>query len=211
MAVLISTGRRAGERRGAAFHALLRRWGPAAWPWVMVFVSGAALAAPAPPAGRAPEYAVKAAYLYNFTHFVEWPGHVFATAEAPMVIGVLGEDPFGPVLDQAITNKSAQGRSLEVRRLKQPAEMEGCHILFVCASEARRLPEVLEAAHRKNILTVSDLDRFAELGGVISLFTENNKVRFRINLSAAERAGTRISSQLLRLGPIIREKETAGR
>jgi len=155
---------------------------------------------------RAPEYSLKAAYLFNFTQFVEWPSNSFISPDAPIVIGVLGEDPFGGALDQAIKGKAVHGRSFELKRFKQIGEMRGCHVLFVCASEAARLPEIFLAAQKGGILTVSDIDRFAERGGIINFYKENNKVRFKINLNAAERAGTKISSQLLRLGTIVREE-----
>ena len=155
---------------------------------------------------RAPEYSLKAAYLFNFTQFIEWPSNSFISPDAPIVIGVLGEDPFGGALDQAIKDKAVHGRSFELKRFKQIGEMRGCHVLFVCASEAARLPEIFLAAQKGGILTVSDIDRFAERGGIINFYKENNKVRFKINLNAAERAGTKISSQLLRLGTIVREE-----
>jgi len=158
---------------------------------------------------KAPEYSLKAAYLFNFTQFTEWPGHSFASANSPIVIGLLGEDPFGAVLDRAIKDKTIRGRSLEIRRLNQISDLRVCHVLFVCASETKRLPEILAAARKTSVLTVSDIDRFAEQGGITNFYTENNKVRFKINLSAAERAGTKISSQLLRLGTIIREEDDA--
>jgi hypothetical protein len=150
-------------------------------------------------APKAPEYSLKAAYLLNFTQFVEWPSNVFASVDAPIVIGVLGEDPFGSALDQAVREKKVHGRSLEIRRSKQISDLRGCHVLFVCASEVKRLSEILAAARRSGILTVSDIDRFVEQGGVISFVTENNKVRFEINMNAAAAAELRISAQLLRL------------
>ncbi len=97
------------------------------------------------------------------------------------------------------------GRPFEIRRLKNLGESPACHVLFVCASEVKRLPEILAAAEKASILTVSDIERYAEVGGIINFYNENNRVRFKINLGAAERAGTKISSRLLRLGTIIRE------
>ena len=149
---------------------------------------------------------VQAAFLFNFAKFVTWPDDAFDRSGNSMVIGVLGEDPFGGALDQAIKDKAVHGRSFELKRFKQIGEMRGCHVLFVCASEAARLPEIFLAAQKGGILTVSDIDRFAERGGIINFYKENNKMRFKINLSAAERAGMKISSQLLRLGTIIREE-----
>ena len=192
-------------RNGAA-----DRWTSRACRAVWLLILGMSLVFRATPVSaqvvRAPEYSLKAAYLLNFTQFVEWPSNGFISPDAPIVIGVLGEDPFGGALDQAIKGKAVHGRSFELKRFKQIGEMRGCHVLFVCASEAARLPEILLAAQKGGILTVSDIDRFAERGGIINFYKENNKVRFKINLNAAERAGTKISSQLLRLGTIIREE-----
>ena len=172
--------------------------GRGVWRWtlgvLLVFWASAAFAQVV----RAPEYSLKAAYLFNFTQFIEWPSNSFISPDAPIVIGVLGEDPFGGALDQAIKDKAVHGRSFELKRFKQIGEMRGCHVLFVCASEAGRLPEIFLAAQKGGILTVSDIDRFAERGGIINFYKENN--------NAAERAGTKISSQLLRLGTIVREE-----
>jgi hypothetical protein len=147
----------------------------------------------------APEYSLKAAYLFNFTQFVEWPSNSFATAAAPLVIGVLGEDPFGGALDQAVKDKTVRGRSFEIRRYKQVGEVHDCHVLFVCASETRRVTGILAATRKSGILTVSDIDRFAEQGGVIDFTMENNKIRFQVNLNAAAAAELKISAQLLHL------------
>ena len=147
----------------------------------------------------APEYSLKAAYLFNFTQFVEWPSNSFASAAAPLVIGVLGEDPFGGALDQAVKDKTVRGRSFEIRRYKQVGDVNGCHVLFVCASEARRVTGILAATRKSGILTVSDIDRFAEQGGVIDFTMENNKIRFQVNLNAAAAAELKISAQLLNL------------
>jgi len=158
---------------------------------------------------RAPEYSLKAAYLFNFTQFIEWPSNCFVSAEAPIIIGVLGEDPFGGALDQAIRDKTLRGRPFEIRRSRRLGDLGGCHMVFVCASEAKRVPEILAANNKKSVVTISDLDRFGEQGGIIGFYTENNRLRFQINVGAAERAGIKISSQLLRLGTIIREKGDA--
>ncbi len=201
-------GPRLGALAAAVCGALVRTSsaGRGVWRWtlgaLLVFWPSAAFAQVV----RAPEYSLKAAYLFNFTQFIEWPSNSFISTDAPIVIGVLGEDPFGGALDQAIKGKAVHGRSLELKRFKQIGEMRGCHVLFVCASEAARLPEIFLAAQKGGILTVSDIDRFAERGGIINFYKENNKVRFKINLNAAERAGTKISSQLLRLGTIVREE-----
>src|ERR1041385_8021065 len=152
--------------------------GPTVWRWstvlalllpgtIWVFSGTPALGQ----AAKAPEYSLKAAYLFNFTQFIEWPSNRFASAEAPIVIGVLGEDPFGAVLDQAVKGKTLGARPFEIRRFKQVADVRGCHVLFVCASEAKRVAEILASSDKEGALTVSDLDRFAEQGGTINFYT----------------------------------------
>jgi len=159
----------------------------------------AALPAPAPGASEfaAPtEYQVKAAFLYNFAKFVEWPD---AQPRAPFVIGVLGDDPFGPVLDQTVTGKTVLSRPLAVRRLADAADAPQVDILFIAASERARLPEVLRRLRGANVLTVGDTENFVGRGGMVGFRIAGNTVRFDINLREATRAGLRISSQLLRL------------
>jgi hypothetical protein len=142
------------------------------------------------------EYQVKAAFLYNFAKFVEWPD---AQPRAPFVIGVLGEDPFGPVLDQTVTGKTVMSRPFAVRRLADAADAPQVDILFIAASERARLPEVLGRLRGANVLTVGDSESFVDRGGMVGFRTAGNMVRFDINLREANRAGLKISSQLLRL------------
>ena len=155
----------------------------------------AAIGAGAPAPRDTLEYEVKAAMLYNFAKFVEWPGE----GREPLVIGVLGKDPFGPVLDEVVRDKTVHGRPLVVRRFHQLAELGACHILFIARSESRLIPEVLEPLHKAGVLTVADIDQFAKSGGVIGFTMDNGRIRFEINLGAARRAGLRISSRLLGL------------
>src|SRR5256714_3711865 len=159
-------------RNGAA-----DRWTSRAGCAVWLLILGMSVVFRATPASaqvvRAPEYSLKAAYLFNFAQFIEWPSNSFMSADAPIVIGVLGEDPFGGALDQAIKGKSAHGRSLELKRFKKIGEMDRCHMLFVGASEAARLPEIFLAAQKGGMVTVSDIERFAEQGGIINFYKEN--------------------------------------
>ena len=142
------------------------------------------------------EYQVKAAFLYNFAKFVEWPD---PRGRAPFVIGVLGDDPFGDVLEQTVTGKTVKSREFAVRRLADAAEAPRVDILFIASSEKSRLPEVLGRLRGSSVLTVGDTDNFVGRGGMVGFRTNGNVVRFDINLRAATRAGLRISSQLLRL------------
>lgn len=153
------------------------------------------------------EYELKAAFLYNFARFVEWPPEAFKNSEAPIVIGVLGADPFGPVLDHTVAGQTIHDRPLVVRRAKEVSALQDCHILFISASEKRRLAEVLERIPKSGILTVADTERFAEMGGMINLFMEAKRVKFEINVDAATRAGLKINAQLLRLARIVGGKQ----
>ncbi|MDE3067862.1 MAG: YfiR family protein [Verrucomicrobiota bacterium] len=148
-------------------------------------------------AGGPTEYQVKAAFLYNFGKFVDWPSNAFAATNAPLVIGVFGENPFGDNLQSIVRGKNIGNHRVAVRRLRSLSELKRCQILFVSASEKQRLPDILRAVRGAGVLTVSDMDHFTEAGGMISLFMENREIRFQINNEAARAAGLKISSKLL--------------
>lgn len=160
------------------------------------------LALPAPAAAQAPEYHLKAAFLFNFVKFVEWPPQAFPGARAPLTLCVYGEDPFGRTLDEVVRGEKVGERSLAVRRPDSLEALDGCHVLFVSRSEAERLGGVLAQVGNRPVLTVSDTEGFLQAGGVINFVLEGSKVRFLINQKAAERNGLRISSRLLRLAMI---------
>ena len=148
---------------------------------------------------RAGEYELKAVFIFNFSQFVDWPTNAFKSESDPMIIGVLGADPFGPVLDRIIQDEKVRGRSIVVERYARIAEMKRCHILFVSKSMAAQWPEIQRIVDNEPILTVSDMDRFSNRGGMIHLVTEKNLVRMRVNPEVARRANLNISSKLLRL------------
>ena len=149
------------------------------------------------------EFQVKAVFLYNFAQFVEWPARAFATPQSPLVIGVLGEDPFGAYLDEAIVGETVNQRPLTIQRYRRVDEIETCHVLFISRSETRRLEQILTRLKDRNILTVGDSEAFAARGGIIQFISENNKIRFRINLSAAQAVDLVISSKVLRTADVI--------
>jgi hypothetical protein len=157
-----------------------------------------------------PEYQAKALFLYHFAQLCEWPASAFATPDSPILIGVLGEDPFGRFLEDAVKGKSIGGRKLVIERSRRLEDVEDCHLVFVSASEKERVPRIVAALGRKPALTVSDIDGFAERGGVIRLFQQDDQPRFAINPVAAERAGLTLSSRLLRLATIVRPLEDGG-
>jgi hypothetical protein len=153
------------------------------------------------------EYEVKAAFLYKFASFVKWPEEV---PKAPIGICVIGQDPFGGALDRVVKGKIINGAEFLIRRLK-PSEPTGdCHMLFISASERKRLKPVLDRVQREKILTVGDVPGFCEHGGVVNFDVADNHVQLEINLKAAERAGLQLSSRLLSLARIVRDPGPGG-
>jgi hypothetical protein len=145
------------------------------------------------------EYPLKAAFLFNFVKFVEWPDEAFAGVRSPIAICVYGSDPFGDTLDNVVRGETVGERGLIVQRPESLGDLRDCHVLFVSRSERSRLPEVLSRVQGAPVLTVGDTDGFLKAGGVINFVLEDNKVRFQINPEAAERSRLKISSKLLRL------------
>ena len=145
------------------------------------------------------EYDVKAAFLYNFVKFVEWPAAAFRDDRSPVEICVYGTDPFGQALDGVVNGETVGARGLSIRRPASFAAFEGCHVLFIAASERERTSEVLAAVAGRPVLTVADSDGFLQAGGMINFVLDEGRVRFRINQPAAERVRLTISSKLLRL------------
>lgn len=149
------------------------------------------------------ENQVQAVFLFNFSRFVEWPAQAFAAPTDPFVIGIVGSDPFGARLDEAVRNEQINGHPLTVRRFRSAAEIENCQILFIDRSEIGRLGQVLNALDHRNTLTVSQADGAAQRGVMIQFATENSRIRLRINVDAARAAGLTISSKLLRPADIV--------
>ncbi len=161
---------------------------------------GLAVSASAQPAR---EYQLKAVFLFNFAQFVEWPTTAFPDDESPLIVGVLGEDPFGATLDETVQGELVGHRNLIVRRYRRVEEITDCHILFIGKSESPRLESIVSALRGRDILTVSDADQAAQRGVMIRFVTENKKIRLRINLEVAKLAGLTISSKLLRPAEIV--------
>ncbi len=149
-----------------------------------------------------PEYQVKAALLYKLTKFIYWPEDTFTSAEAPLGICVLGKDLFDTALD-ALTDKPVRSRRIIVKRVQKITNLKNCQVVFVSASEQRRLDTILRTLNQQPILLVSDIKRFSQQGGMINLVTVKNKIRFEINPQAATQAGLKINAQLLALATIV--------
>ncbi|MBN2201031.1 YfiR family protein [bacterium] len=145
------------------------------------------------------EYEIKAAFLFNFAKFIDWPVKPYVEAETHFAIGVLGRDPFGDALEQTIGGKTVKGRAIVIRRFRHISEYKPCDILFISESEKPGLPEIVQRLRRESVLTVSDMPEFGRRGGMIYLFTEDNKVRFSIRTDLTDRAGLRLGSRLLNL------------
>ena len=150
------------------------------------------------------EYLIKAAYLYQFGRYIQWPAHAFAHDGSPLVIGVLGTDPFSGVLEKIARTKRIEGRPIAVRRFVSMAEYTPCHILFVSSSiSAEQKAAAIHKSHQSALLLVGEEPGFAEQGGTVNFFLDENKVRFEINLEFAKQDQLKISSKLLGLAKIV--------
>lgn len=154
------------------------------------------------------EYQVKAAYLLNFTRYVEWPTQAFEAPGAPVTICVLGSDPFGSVLDATVLGRTTQGRSVGVKRIRTNAETTGCHLVFVSRETWRNRRDLPRTLHSLGLLTVGESGEFAQEGGVIGFVIQNETVRFVVNAEARDRAGLRISSRMLSLAAAVYGQKT---
>jgi hypothetical protein len=145
---------------------------------------------------EAPEYQIKAAYLYNFAKFIQWPNE---GAESSLNLCVIGENPFGDMLEKTVAGKAVRGLPLNVRGVSLDQEIDGCHLAFVPRSEADSIPRILDRISGTSVLTIGESEEFAKRGGVIELVEKGGSVRFLINRTAASNAHLTVSSQLLKL------------
>lgn len=157
-------------------------------------------------ARRPGEYQVKALFLSRFAQFVRWPTVAFADADDPIVIGIVGRDPFGRVIDQIVAQQMAQNRQLEVKRFKRVRDLEFCHLLFIPDSRAKDLREILERLQGHPVLTVGESGKFIAEGGCIQFVIADATVRFEIGIESAESAGLKVNSRLLDLSQSAREE-----
>jgi hypothetical protein len=152
------------------------------------------------------EAQVKAAFLFNFAKYVDWPASALPKAAAPMTIGVIGTGPLGDCLNRAMQGKEIRGRPYAIKRLAFDAELSGCQILFISHSETARMAGILERAGALPVLTVGEDEIFGQSGGIIEFVLKNGNVRLEIDLSAARKAGLTISSRLLAVADAVRGK-----
>jgi hypothetical protein len=166
--------------------------------WLATFIQNANAGEPVE------EYRLKAAFVSKFADFVEWPPQAWKSPSDPLLICVLGENPFGSALDQAVSGKTVQDRKIAVRYMTGAAQIAGCQILFVSSSERKHYRSILKLIPANGVLTVSDADNFTSEGGMVDLPLDGERIRIVINLEAVEQARLRISSKLLGLARIVR-------
>jgi len=150
------------------------------------------------------EYEIKAAFIYNFTKFIEWPKETFADDQTPIKICIVGDDPFGDAFE-SIQGKTAKGRKMTIERVSSNKDLKKCNIAFISSSEREHISKIVESSIALNILTIADTESYIKKGVVINFIVKDNKVSFAINIDAAKRSELQISSILLRLAKIIRD------
>ncbi len=163
----------------------------------------------APPRARSQsdddaEYQVKLAFLYNFAQFVQWPADAFRDAATPLRMCVAGQDPFQGEIEQSLRARKISGHPIEIRRLKPFEDPRACHMIFIRAAEKKQAEKLLAEVKGASTLTVGESDGFADLGGIINLTLDHNKLRFEINLDAATQTRLKISSKLLALAKNVK-------
>ena len=149
------------------------------------------------PENKPTQYEVEAAYLFNFGKFVVWPAG--AQSNSPFLICVLGDDPFGPVLDRTIASETLAGRAVQDKRITRPQDAIGCSILYISSSESGRLSKILSTIQEAPVLTVSDIPDFVQQGGMIQFVLRDGRVRFEVNLAPTQGKGLSMSSELLKV------------
>ncbi len=188
----------AARRRQSGWRS--RFAGPVCFPSAVILVSVLLTSPPiAAQEAQPSEYQIKAAFIFNFAKFVEWPATAFAEATSPLCIGVIGENPFGTDLERFVRDKRINDHPLTMRECRTLEEAKKCHIVFISSSEKKRLQEILKALQGANVLTVSETEGFTENGGIVNFVSEGKKIRFQINDGSAKSAGLKISSKLLSL------------
>jgi hypothetical protein len=154
------------------------------------------------------EYQVKAAYLYNFAKFIQWPSEAFANDQSPLYLCIVDNDPFGQPLDGIAQGKMINGHALIIRRTTNLDDVKTCQIVFIGSSDKKRLSELLRRLKGSSALAVGESRDFTSMGGGIQFYLENDRIRFCINVDALQRAHLAASSKLLALAKIVHDQET---
>jgi hypothetical protein len=155
-------------------------------------------------AEEAREYEVKAALLYKFTQYIEWPAEAFERKDSPLLVAVIGKDPFGRILDETLRDKKCGEHPFAIKRFASAKEIDAAHVLFVPGAEAVVLAEILKALGGRSTLIVGESEGFASKGGIVNFYLEKSKTRFEINPDAAKRCKLKISSDLLKVARIVK-------
>ena len=155
------------------------------------------------------EYPLKLALLYKFAQFVEWPPDAFPSARSPLVVCVVGEDPFQADLAQELRTRSVGGHRVELTTIKRTSDLRACRLVFITAAEKKHIPAIVANARAANALTVGETKGFAQGGGIISFTIEANKLSFEINIDAARQSRLKISSKLLALAKIVQNESSS--
>jgi hypothetical protein len=145
---------------------------------------------------EASESSVKAAFLYKFANYIEWPPSAFATPTSPIVLGVVGADEIGAELERIVPGRAVNGRPVFVKRVREGEPLRGIHLLFIGRDQAT-LAQLLRSAQAQSVLTVTDADRGLEMGSAINFVPAGERIAFEVSLAAAEKSGHRISSRML--------------
>jgi hypothetical protein len=149
------------------------------------------------------EYEIKAGFLFNFTKFVEWPEGAFVDSGAPIILGILGENPFGELLTTAVAGKAVNGRAVLVKQFKEGQDLRGCQVLFVAAADKKHMAQTLGKLKGSKVLTVGEGTGFTQSGGMIAFLVEGNKVRLEIDLEAASEAHLKISAKVIAVAHLV--------
>jgi hypothetical protein len=185
----------------------LRRFCARAWACAVLFLFALICSAADKPSL---EYPVKAAFIYNLAKFIEWPAARMPQADTPLVFGIVGEDPFGPILDELVAKENAKrsgtsgGWRVEVRRLNPSDDLTQCHILFISRSALDSLAQILGVVKSQSVLTVSEINGFSRRGGMLGLNVVDDVLKTELNLDVAESAGLKVSSRLSKVVQIVR-------
>jgi hypothetical protein len=207
----VETGRRLIVKRyiraQVALQALVRRscLTFAAITWALLALSGLSAQSAKPT-----DFQVKAAYLYNFGRFVEWPANLAATRSDAFTVCVLGQDPFGPALDATLAGQMITGKRVIAKRISAPQDSGNCQVLFLSLTTNEHLDRIIAAVDKNAVLTVSDMPQFLERGGMIQFVLEGNRVRFEVNLTATRQAGLTLSSELLKVAIAVKRDPLHG-
>jgi hypothetical protein len=150
-------------------------------------------------------YEIKAAFIYNFAQFTQWPDSAFTSSDSPFVLAFIGDSDLGPALSRVLQGKSIAGHPIVLKHLDSPGEISGCHLLFIPDSEESHLDDIFNAVGNQPILTVGETAKFMQAGGIIRFFIADGRIRFEIDPDAADKAALRLSSRLMSLATIFKK------